>query len=220
MWYLLYVKPADQDKLPDFPLPGTQVVHKLNEEDHKDNSLWSRIQDGVRPAWAPDLLRLGYAIVFKRGSLVPIFIALDVQSPDKAKKKFGRKRTLTFEDVWVIQVNPQRRPFVCPPSCLTDEEWWLSTKNRANTLSAWVCPGGVVTMEGAKRLADLIREQMATPEGYPRHIPGLDNNVDYYEVLNPLIPKMPTTIGQGITQTTTESGTRGYGYDSFRLFRW
>jgi hypothetical protein len=239
-WYILYVRKVDANgkpmPLPAFPLVGDKVVHTLGKSDDgeqqkadKNNPLWTKIQDGVRPAWAPDILRMGYAVVFSREGFPKMAIKLGLRNPAKLKQEKGGishvtpdgKRILNFDDVWVVGAEPERRPFPMPPLHLTDEEWWLSTSEKPDLTSAFMAPGGVKVMLGAQRLADVVAEMLRTPHGRPRPLPYEDDPDDYSEFVNPLEPVFPWS--PDVDERTVDTVDRGDGqgrYAGLELFRY
>ena len=232
-WYVLYVRPLTKDGQPRklaFPLMGKKLVHFLGrgQDDEqlqrdKKNPLWPKIQDDSRPAWAPDLLRLGYAIAFKREGLPALALRLGIQDPEKLKTQGfqvgnSKKRVLTFDDVWVVAINPSFTPFVMPDTSLDTREWWSQTRENAPKDAPYVVPGGGQIVVGAQRLSDVIRAMLSTPEGLPRPIPGLeDQDRDSLAVLvNPMLPRLPVV--------RNEPDQPGYGgqldyYAGLELFR-
>jgi hypothetical protein len=206
-WYVLYVRPTTKDGKPKkmaFPLVGKKLVHKLGSatDDEKLNRdkkspLWDKIQDGDRPAWAPDILRLGYAIVFRRDGLPKLAVKLGIQDPAKMKtqgKGTGKQRALSFDDVWVVGLNPSYTPFVMPSTNMKAEEWWSKTKDTAPLASPYVAPGGGEIVVGAQRLSDVVRSMLSTPSGYPRPVPGLEQSEldSLAQLVNPTLPRLPT----------------------------
>lgn len=186
-----------------FPVVGRKLVHFLGRSDDqeqldkdKQNPMWERVQDGVRPAWAPDLFRLGYCVAWKREGLPKLAIKLGIKNPEKLKSdgisKFNNgKRLLTFDDVWIVGITPTHRPFGMPATALPPEEWWLSVNQISGAASPYVVPGGGEIVVGAQRLADVVSEILSTPHGYPRIVPGLDEmNESQTQVVNPMIPRL------------------------------
>lgn len=211
-WYVLYIRPAPaedgtQAPLPTFPDVGSQVVNFLGrdperEADDKKNPLWPVIQDGIRPAWAADVLRLGYALVFKREGLVKLLLKLKVSSE---AKQLGRKRALTFDDVWVVEAQPKYQPFYHPPASTTNtEHWWNETQSAPPVWSPFVAPGGVTVTVGAQRLSDVVRQIFSTPEGYPRMNPPTGFTEEETTFLKPLVPINPAAPSStSVSDTTT-----------------
>ena len=226
-FYVLYVRQVCDDgktkaPMPEFPLVGNTICHHLTEEDAKTNTLWSRIQDGARPTWAPDILRMGYALVFRGESLPKMALKLDIKSEEqlqKNKSTFGKK-ILTFDDVWVLALTPRYPPFYNPPSSLTDENWWLSTQESAPCIASFLAPGGGVVLTPPQRLVDVVRAQLGTTHGYPRPIPGLqDAEDDYSAILNPLVPRLPI-VPVTEYQPSQVDTTGRQGYAGMKLFRY
>jgi hypothetical protein len=225
-FYVLYVRQMCDDgktkaPLPEFPMVGAWIKHILTEETAEGNSLWPRIQDGVRPAWAPDLLRNGYALVFKVEALPKMALQLGIKSNEQAAKErtFGNRRVLTFDDVWTLPIDPRWPPFYNPCMQLTDEDWWLSTQDSAPALASYIAPGGGVVMDAPKRLVDVVRALMSTPQGYPRPIPGLQaDEDDYSAILNPLVPRLPVVPVTEYSPSHVDTTGR-QGYAGMKLFR-
>ena len=207
-WYVLYIRPFTEEGKPQkisFPLVGSRVVHFLaqsedqekNDEDTK-NPLWPIFQDDARPSWAPDFLGLGYSVVFKREGLPKMAVKLGIRNPDNLKKE-GKtptsdgKRTLTFDDVWVVGVTPTYRPIGMPSTSMKPEEWWLKTSQVSGLASPYISPGGAQVVVGAQRLSDVVASMMHTPEGFPRQIPGLEDQGPeaLSEFVNPRLPLLP-----------------------------
>lgn len=207
-WYVLYIRPITKDGKPKkmaFPLMGRQLVHVLGNTDDDEklqrdrkNPMWPIIQDENRPAWAPDLLRLGYAVVFRRDGLPKLAVRLGIQDPEKIKKQ-GRgigqsnQRVLTFDDVWVVAVNPNFTPFPMPKTSLSPAVWWSQTRESATLADPFIAPGGGQIVVGAQRLSDVVRSMLSSPEGYPRPIPGLEPSEQdsLREIVNPMLPRLP-----------------------------
>jgi hypothetical protein len=234
-WYLLFIRPEDADAPPRAPMVGEKVCHILGQSEDadqqkrdKENGLWSKIQDGIRPAWSPDLLRLGYTVVFARDALPKLAAQLQIKNPVKLKQEkggippsMGGKRVLTFDDVWVVGVEPERSPFYMPPLDKDDEDWWLATRDMPKVTSPFIAPGGAKVMLGMQRMADVVAEMMATPSGYPRTQPPTENDpgdLDTWgEVDNPLLQRVGDLPNQG-EQPETNPGPGG-GFASTPLFR-
>lgn len=231
-WYVLYVRPLTKDGKPKklaFPLVGRKIVHFLGRDQDKldqdkKSPLWDKIQDENRPSWAPDLLRMGYAVVFKREGLPKLAIQLNITDPKKLQRnglETGRskQRVLTFDDVWVVGVVPYNMPFVMPKTSLTPAEWWSSTKEAAAVDSPFIAPGGGDIVVGAQRLSDVVRSIFSTPNGYPRPIPGLEDEEQdsLAQLVNPMLPRLPVV--------RNEPDQPGYGgqldyYAGVELFRY
>lgn len=231
-WYVLYVRPLTKEGKPKkmaFPLVGRKLVHFLgkspdNLETDKKSPLWDKIQDDNRPAWAPDLLRMGYAVVFKRESLPKLAVQLRVTDPKKIQQRgpeTGRSgaRVLTFDDVWIVGVIPYNMPFVMPNTSLEPAEWWSLTRDSAPPASPYLAPGGGDIVVGAQRLSDVVRGILSTPEGYPRPIPGLEDadRDSLAQLVNPMLPRLPVV--------RNEPDQPGYGgqldyYAGLELFRY
>lgn len=207
-WYVLYVRPLTEDGKPQkisFPLVGTRIAHFLAQSDDQEkndkdmkNPLWKIIQDEARPAWAPDLYRLGYAVVFKREGLPKIAVSLGIRNPDNLKKEgktanSSDKRTLTFDDVWVVGVNPTYMPMGMPSTEMRPEDWWLTTSQVSGIASPYITPGGAEVVVGAQRLSDVVASMLHTAEGYPRTVPGLQDQGPeaLSEFVNPRLPILP-----------------------------
>lgn len=238
-WYILYIRRVDDqgrpDELPDFPNVGEKIVHYLGKSEDgdqqkkdKDNPLWSKVQDGVRPAWAPDILRLGYCVLFKRDDLPRMAVKLGLKNPKKLKEKHGGlpkqsggKRILTFDDVWAVSVEPEKRPMYMPMLSLKDEEWWLATSEQPKAGSAFLAPGGAWVRDGAHRMADIVSVMLSTAYGRPRPLPTEDQPLDFSEFDNPLVP-----VRDEVTTTDAPDGTGRQGetpsdqYAALELFRY
>jgi hypothetical protein len=212
-WYLLYVAPesegSDCTHVPVFPLLGDRVVHHLGAGQteaeaatDKKNPLFDKIQDGSRPAWAPDLLRLGYAYVFQRKGLPKLALQLGIKNPQKlleqeggVLKQKGGHRVLTFNDVFVVGVQPGRRPFYAPNLGMGTEEWWTATNARPPVWAPFLAPQGAQVVEPACRLADVVMRMLGTPEGFPRPTP--ENPISdspYSEFTSPGVPLLPRVV--------------------------
>ncbi len=233
-WYVLYVRPLTKEGKPKkiaFPMVGRRLVHFLGRTDNderlqedKKNPMWDKIQDDNRPSWAPDLLRLGYAVAFKRDSLPKVALRLGITDPEKLKTEGfqvgrSRQRVLTFDDVWVVGINPVYTPFVMPNTSLKPHEWWSQTKEGAPLGSPFIVPGGGDIVVGAQRLSDVVKSMLSTPEGMPRPIPGLleEDNDSLRTLVNPMLPKLPVV--------RNEPDQPGYGgqldyYAGLELFRY
>jgi len=225
-----------------FPLVGTTVCHMLGLEAYdeerlkrdKETPLWDKIQDEARPAWAPDLLRLGYAILFKREGLPKLAVKLGIKNPLSmdGKNKNKRKRTLTFDDVYVIGVVPHMMPFYMPDVKLKPEDWWLSTKESKSVMAPYLAPKGCTVVTGAQRLADVVIQILRSPEGYPRDNPLRDEEAEYAEFMNPLVPLLPRSpndkgksspesTNYGNNPAVPKTGYGGeYGWAGIELFRY
>lgn len=207
-WYVLYVRPLTKEGKPKkiaFPLVGKRLVHFLGRsqddeqlQQEKKNPLWNKIQDDSRPSWAPDLLRLGYAVAFKREGMPLLALKLGIQNPENLKTRGfevgkSNKRVLTFDDVWVVAINPEFTPFVMPSTNLDPREWWSQTREAAPRVAPYIVPGGGEIVVGAQRLSDVVKSMLSTPEGLPRPIPGLeDQDLDSLATLvNPMLPRLP-----------------------------
>lgn len=192
-WYILYVRGLDDKQqplpIPSFPVPGQVVCHRLGDSDDdakmkkdKANPLWDKIQDDARPAWAPDLLRHGFAVLWSRECLIDLLLKLGIKNPEKARKETGglqhqkgNQRILYFDDVWVVQVKPTHRPLYAPPMKAKPEEWWrLAQTTTPPLISAYLAPGGAKVEVGAQRLADVVASIMGSANGYVRKTPGVD----------------------------------------------
>lgn len=207
-WYMLRVVPKkDPDALPPMePVKREQTPDSIQQETARDrirkerenrlnlpsvgedfrhfamtedNDLYKYFEDGVRPAWAPDFKRLGYAIVFKREALPDLAVNLGIKRVENA----GRN-DLTFNDVWAIAVVPERRPLRMPP--LTHEEpseWWAMVQQPAAPTDPRIVPGGVTVATGGQRLGDVVTQMLMTPNGYPRMRPDekepVKTTIDY-----------------------------------------
>lgn len=229
------------DRLPQV---GTTVCHMLGLEAYdeekkqrdKESPLWDKIQDEARPAWAPDLLRLGYAVIFKRDGLPKLAVRLGIKNPltmDENAPR-GRERVLTFDDVLVIGVVPHRMPMYMPDVKLKPEEWWLSTKESQSITAPYLAPGGCTVATGAQRMADVVIQILRTPEGYPRFIHESVEEMDEYgEFMNPLVPLLPkspaetggdappsTRYGDGNPATPQTGYGHEYGWAGLELFRY
>lgn len=190
-WYLLFVRAEGQERLPKTPMVGERVRHFLgksedSEKQTKDseNPLWPKIQDGVRPAWSPDILRLGYTVMWKREGLPKLAVRLGIKNPKKLKEAKGGlptksgngKRVLTFDDAFVVGVQPEKSPFYMPPLSLNDEDWWLESRAMPKVTSPYIAPGGATVVTGMQRLADVVAAMLSTPSGYPRSEPPSVND--------------------------------------------
>jgi hypothetical protein len=206
------------------PLVGSRVVYLLGQgtdekiAKDKKNPLWEKIQDGVRPAWAPDFLRLGYAIVFKREGLPRLAVRLGIKSPENAAKVKSRKRVLTFDDVTVAACLPYRKPFYMPSLTLAPEAWWLGMKDSPRVTSPYLAPGGVQVVNGEQRLADVVATMLRTAHGYPRQQPQ-QPGLDYSEFIT-LSPILPAPRMRPADSRGPESIGRDAGYSGIELFRW
>lgn len=162
----------------------------------KENPLWDKIQDDARPAWAPDFLRMGYAIMWKRDSLVDLLIKLGIRNPEIAKEERGglqrmkgNSRVLYFDDVWVVAIQPRFRPFYAPSMKLAPREWWMEAQTRTPPkIASYIAPGESEVMNGSQRLADVVASILKTPNGYPRTLPGVDMDPVLREVTNMAAP--------------------------------
>ena len=239
-WYMLHIRPQGK-KIPvnGWPLVGQHVAHQLGkpgaDEERlaadKKSPFWLKFQDDARPTWAPDFLRLGYAIVFRREGLPKLAVKLDIKNPAKLKKD-GKdpnqpgpngKRILTFDDVYAIGVIPSKMPMYCPDVKLKPEAWWLDTKSSGTPTSPYLAPGGATVAVGAQRLADIVVQMLRTPNGYPRPLPVEENIDDYSEFINPLVPLLPK--GPGTTSDINDKDGAGaagtdMGYAGMELFRY
>lgn len=231
-WYVLYVRPLTKEGKPvkmSFPLVGKRVIHFLGRseddaqlQEDKKSPLWDKIQDDNRPSWAPDLLRLGYAIVFKREGLPKLALRLGITDPKKLKTEGpqnGRRghRVLTFDDVWVVGVSPYNQPFVMPNTNAQPGEWWSRTRDKGSVDAPWIAPGGGQIVVGAQRLSDVVRSIFSTPEGYPRAMPGLEDEESQalVQLVNPMLPRLPVVRVEPVRPT---SGPLEY-YSGIELFR-
>jgi hypothetical protein len=226
-WYVVYVRGVYKDgktpgPTPSFPLVGEHICHKLTEADAETNSFWDKIQDGSRPAWAPDLLRMGYCLVFKRDSMPRMVLSLDIKSPEEAAKQRGRKRALSYDDVWVVGVEPKYQPFYNPPAELPAEDWWLETPNPGSTLSSYVAPGGATVVEPAQRMVDLMLKMFNTPNGYPRPVPNTQEAAEWESRYAPLVDHLMTTnvprIGPPMSDRNVSMSVPQY--QGMQIFRW
>lgn len=229
-WYLLYVRGLDDENqpkmLPAFPVVGSKVSHLLGASSDeakmkkdKENPLWEKIQDDARPAWAPDFLRMGFSIMFKRDDLIDILLKLGIRNPETAKDKNGglprmkgKKRCLYFDDVYVVAVNPKFRPMYAPVMKKSVTDWWLAAQTRTPPkMAAYIAPGEATVMNGAQRLADVVASILKTPGGYPRRLPGVDDKPILEEIAN-LISVPDKDMNRGVNPATDGSGsTRGAG---------
>lgn len=206
------------------PLVGSPVVYFLGQGSDekvardKKNPLWDKIQDGVRPAWAPDFLRLGYAVIFKREGLPKLAVKLGIKSPENAKKVKSRKRVLTFDDVMVAACLPGMRPVYMPSLTLQPEAWWLGMKDQPRVTSPYLAPGGVQVVNGEQRLADVVASILRSAHGYPRQQPEQES-LDYSEFLT-LSPVLPAPRLRPATPDGPGSMGREAGYSGIELFRW
>jgi len=246
-WYMMHIRPEGKSIPPTgWPMVSRPVVHVLGKTvDEMGNSVideeklaadmknpfWAKFQDDARPAWAPDFLRLGYAVVFKREGLPKLAVKLGIRNPAKMKAE-GKdpkapgpngKRVLTFDDVYVVGVVPGRRPMYCPDVKLRPEPWWLATNSSSSHTAPYLAPGGVTVAVGAERLADLVVQMLRSPEGYPRPLPVEENTADYSEFINPLVPVLPK--GPGTTSDINKedgagAGGTDMGYAGTELFRY
>lgn len=210
------------------PQVGTPICHFLGLSDgfserDKKNVLWDKIQDGARPAWAPDFLRLGYAVCFKREGLPKLAVKLGIRNPatvTNEDRRRSRARILTFDDVMVMGCVPHMNPMYFPDKDLDVEEWWLATKENRGIASPYLAPKGVTVATGAQRLADVVIQMLRTPNGYPRGEPQMEDMPepdDYSEFINPLLPIRPRyDRGHGDNATGPETG---YGWAGIELFR-
>ena len=225
---------AEAEKAASLKIPqvGTPVVHFLGVGDEaqtekdKKNFLWDKVQDDVRPAWAPDFLRLGYTVVFKREGIPKLAAKLGLKNPaNVAKDGKSGKRVLTFDDVWVIGVVPHRQPVYCPDKDLSPENWWLATNESRSITSPYLAPGGATVSSGAQRMADVVIQMLRQPNGFPRIVPGMEEQRDdMSEFINPLVPikpKSPEPTGPGNTSyRTSYDPETGRGWAGLELFRY
>jgi len=218
------------------PQVGTPVVHFLGlggDDERKkkdlDNPLWEKIQDEARPAWAPDLLRLGYTVVFKREGLPKLAAKLGIKNPrnvTKEEHQKARDRILTFDDVWVIGVVPHRMPMYFPDKDLKPEDWWLATKESKSITSPYLAPGGATVATGAQRLADVVISMLRQPNGFPRIVPTIEEvRNDMSEFINPLVPIKPVSPEPSGAPDSTNyrvgyDPETGYGWAGIELFRY
>lgn len=228
-WYMMHIRPEGKKIHPTgWPLVGQHVVYHLGAEGDEENPFWPLFQDNVRPAWAPDFLRLGYVVVFRRDALPKLAVKLGIRNPVKLKKEDvdpntdGRsdKRILTFDDVFVIGVVPSRMPMFCPDVKLKPEEWWLATKDGPKPTSPFLSPGGATVVVGAERLADVVVQILRTPNGYPRPLPTEGGLVDYSEFINPLVPVLPKAPPDVSDANGAGAGGTDMGYAGVELFRY
>lgn len=226
----------EKDNSLRIPQVGTPVVYFLGagpdearSERDKKNVLWDKIQDEARPAWAPDLLRLGYAVVFKREGLPKLAARLGLRNPanvTKEEKERSKKRILTFDDVWAVGVVPHKMPMYFPDKDLDTENWWLSVREPGKATSPYIAPAGVTVATGAKRLADITVEMLRQPSGFPRIVPTLEEmEDDYSEFINPLVPikpksPEPTGAPDATSYRTSYDPETGYGWAGIELFRY
>lgn len=226
----------EEQRLLRIPQVGTTICHFVGSEDgfkskDTENVLWEKIQDGARPAWAPDLLRLGYAVVFKREGLPKMAARLGIKNPVNVplEKRRGKRRVLTFDDVMVMGVVPHMRPFYFPDKDLSPEDWWLSTREPHSLTSPYLAPKGCTIATGAKRMADVVIEMLRQPGSFPRSDPTRDGDEDYSEFLNPLTPLLPRSpaevgpyprySGYG-GRDGNYYGETGYGFAGIELYRY
>lgn len=265
-WYLIHIRPEskEDDKASDgskasdaaeatmlgpdkIPLVGTTVKHMLGLDAYdeeklkrdKESPLWDKIQDEARPAWAPDFLRLGYAVVFKREGLPKLAVRLGLKNPQMMEKGEPAKkgeRVLTFDDVLVIGVVPHMAPMYMPDVRLSPEEWWLSTKEAGSVTSPYLAPGGVTVATGAQRMADVVVQILRSTENYPRTLPEsvAEEEDDFSEFMNPLVPLLPkgpsddkmgdlpddTRYGDGNPAVPKTGYGNEYGWAGIELFRY
>ena len=215
------------------PQVGATLVHFLgkgnsphSEKDEQD-PLWDKIQDEARPAWAPDFLRKGYAVVFKREGLPKLAVKLGIRNPQgltKEEIERARQRILTFDDVWVAGCVPHYNPIYFPDKDLSVEDWWLATKEGGTATSPYLAPGGVTVAVGPQRLSDVVISMLRTPEGFPRPITDVNEEDDMSEFINPLVPLKPSRPNMdGTTNTNYEAGRskdNSYGWAGIELFRY
>lgn len=217
------------------PQVGTPILHfapvdedRGAKEKQQENVLWEMIQDDNRPAWAPDLLRLGYAVVFKREGLPKLAVKLGIRNPAKVtveERRRSRDRILTFNDVWVMGVVPHRMPFYFPDKDLEPEEWWLATREANSSWAPYLAPQGATVATGAQRLSDVVIQMLRTPQGFPRKVPGQEDD-DFGEFINPLVPLLPKSPAEtSRPPRSTNYGNSygpetGYGFAGLELFRY
>ncbi len=243
-WYMLHIRPKGK-KIPPtgWPLVGQHVAHMLgksvdatgrmvDDEDKlvadKKNPFWAKFQDEARPAWAPDFLRLGYVIVFRREGLPKLAVKLGIKNPAKLKKEGedpnqpgpGGKRVLTFDDVYAVGVVPTKMPMYCPDVKLKPEEWWLATKSSGSITAPYLSPGGATIAVGGARLADLVVQMLRTPNGYPRPLPVEEDPDDYSEFINPLVPVLPKAPPDTSDAQGAGAGGTDMGWAGTELFRY
>ena len=223
---------AEASEMLRVPQVGTPVVHFLGRDPARqakdsENPLWDKIQDGARPAWAPDFLRLGYAVLFKREGLPKLAAKLGLKNPKNAESGTSSRsgRVLTFDDVWVIGVVPHRSPMYFPDKDLDVENWWLSTKESKGLTSPYLAAGGATVATGAQRLADVVISLLRQPNGFPRIVPTIEEfQDDMSEFVNPLVPVLP--VGSDPTGSPDATNYRageqqlGYGWAGIELFRY
>lgn len=207
-WYILYLRSFDEDGQPlpmTFPLVGSTICHKLGQSEDqekndkdKENPLFKLFQPEARPAWSPDFLTMGYAIVFKREGLPKLAVKLGIRNPENLKKEAQTptstgKRILTFDDAWVAGVTPLHHPLGMPSTKLPPEEWWLSVSQVVGLASPYISAGGAQVVVGAQRLSDVVTSMLNTKEGFPRVVPGLDDVQPdaLTEFRNPRLPILP-----------------------------
>ena len=223
-WYLLYVRGLDDKNqpkmLPTFPVVGHKVTHLLGASSDevqmkkdRENPLWEKIQDDARPTWAPDFLRMGFSIMFKRDDLVDILLKLGIRNPETSKEKDGgllrmkgKSRCLYFDDVYVVAVEPQFRPMYAPLMSKPVRDWWMAATTRTPPKrAAYIAPGAATVMNGAQRLADVVASILKTPGGYPRRMPGVNMNPVLEEITN-LIVVPEEDMNPGVNPASGGSG--------------
>jgi hypothetical protein len=228
---------ADKEAFQRLKIPqvGTPICHFLGvdaeySERDKQNVLWDKIQDGVRPAWAPDLMRLGYSVVFKREGLPKLAVKLGIKNPvnvTKEDRRRSRNRTLTFDDVLVMGCVPHMKPMYFPDKDLDAEEWWLATKESRRVTSPYLAPRGCTVATGAQRLADVVIQMLRSPSDFPRYVPTMDDDKeDFSEFMNPLVPILPKgPSDHDILRQTRYGGHQygpktGFGWAGLELYRY
>lgn len=234
-WYLLYARELDEKDQPKpiatTPLVGTNVVHRLgasvddtDTKADKDNPLWDMIQEETRPIWAPDLLTLGYAVVFNRDMLPKLAAQMNLRNPDKHKKKDGglkiregKKRIYYFDDLWVVGVRLNGRPIPYPKAKdKKPEDWWYDVRRyQSNFVGPYLSPGGVEVTTGIERMVDVVMSVMRSPAF---ELPPDEEPETYIEFDYPVAPFSKKGGARGNPAVQSGPGTpKGYsGIERFR----
>jgi hypothetical protein len=189
-WIMIKFSKRGEGKVPVFPQVGDHVVNYLGQNPDRltadqQNPLWDKIQDGMRPAYAPDLLRLGYEIAFKASAAGELLKKFGVVSPAQKTSE----DQWTADEVWAIQCEPWSMPFFCPDINLPVERWWEATRDPHRISAPFLVPKGVTVNAGAMRLCDFAAMLSQQPETFPYMTPAP------YQVgttvHNPVMPVLP-----------------------------